>query len=135
MTQRDTRLLGGLLLLYLAASLVHFTHNAEYLNDYPNLPPWLERADIYRVWLAEAMLGIAGYIACRRGYERAGLCLLGIYAMFGFDGLLHYTRAPFGAHTNAMNFTIWFEVLAAACLLVAVLVQLRYRLRPQRTGA
>ena len=105
------------------------------MSDYPNLPPWLGRADIYGVWLAEALLGIAGYIGYRRGYERAGLCLIGIYAMFGFDGLFHYTRAPLGAHTNAMNFTIWFEVLAAACLLVAVLAQLRTRLRSQRAGA
>jgi hypothetical protein len=41
-------------------------------------------------------------------------------AVFGFDDLLHYTRAPLGAHTLAMNFTIWLEVAAAAILLVAV---------------
>ena len=130
MTKRDESLPGGLLLLYAAASLLHFTHNAEYLKDYPNLPSWLGRAEIYGVWLALAGLGICGYLFYRRGYQRSGLCLLGIYAIFGFDGLLHYARAPYDAHTAAMNFTIWFEVLAAAGLLVAVLVQLRNRLRP-----
>ena len=135
LTQRNSRLLGGLLLLYVAASLLHLTHNAEYLNAYPNLPPWLGRADIYGVWLTLAALGITGYIGYRHGYERTGLCLLGIYAIFGFDGLLHYARAPYDAHTNAMNFSIWFEVLAAACLLTAVLVRFRNRLRQHGSGA
>ena len=92
-----------MLLLYLVASLAHFTHNAEYLSDYPNLPPWLTRGGIYLVWLAEASLGILGYVLYRFGWRLAGLALVGVYAAFGFDGLLHYTRAAFDAHTFAMN--------------------------------
>lgn len=130
MTQRDSnRLLGGLVLSYLAASLLHFAHNAEYLSDYPNLPPWLTRPEIYLVWSGLAALGIAGYVLCRIGLQLSGLCLLGIYAAFGFDGLLHYTRAPFEAHSAAMNFTILFEVAAAAALLLAVVVQFAKGLR------
>ena len=113
--------LGGLLLLYLAASLLHFVHNAEYLGDYPNLPTWLGRADVYLAWLALAAVGAAGWVLYRIGRRLAGLVLIGAYAAFGFDGLLHYTRAPFAAHTPAMNFTIWFEVVAAALLLLGVL--------------
>jgi len=113
--------LGGLLLLYLAASLLHFVHNAEYLGDYPNLPTWLGRADVYLAWLALAAVGAAGWILYRIGRRLAGLVLIGAYAVSGFDGLLHYTRAPFAAHTPAMNFTIWFEVVAAALLLLGVL--------------
>jgi hypothetical protein len=117
----DRPWLGGLLLLYLAASLVHFVHNAEYLGDYPNLPAWLGRADVYLAWLALAAVGAAGWVLYRIGRRLAGLVLIGAYAAFGFDGLLHYTRAPFAAHTPAMNFTIWFEVATAALLLVGVL--------------
>jgi hypothetical protein len=47
--------------------------------------------------------------------------VLAVYAALGCDGLLHYTRAPMEAHTAAMNFTIWFEVVAAALLLATVL--------------
>ena len=122
MSSRTTPI-GALLLLYLAASLLHFTHNAEYLAEYPNLPVWLDRADVYLAWLGLAAVGMAGWMLQRIGWRIAGLLLIGVYAAFGFDGLLHYTPAPIGAHTAAMNFTIWFEVLAAALLLLAVLAQ------------
>jgi hypothetical protein len=117
------RVLGGSVFVYLAASLLHFAHNAEYLDAYPNLPVWLTRADVYLAWCGLAALGIVGYVLYRRGRQLAGLCLLGLHAAFGFDGLLHYTRAPFEAHSSMMNFTIWFEAVTAFVLLLAVLAQ------------
>ena len=122
MPHRKSRPLGVLLLLYLAASLLHFSHNAEYLRAYPNLPLWLTRADVYIAWTALAAVGVLGYMLYRMGRPAIGLLLLGAHAAFGFDGLLHYTRAPLGAHTSAMNFTIWFEAAAAASLLLGVLM-------------
>ena len=119
--------LGALLTLYLCASLLHFAHNAEYLADYPNLPAWLTRLDVYLVWLGSAAVGIGGYALYRGGWRLAGLFLLGAYAAFGFDGLLHYARAPLAANSAAMNFTIWFEVLAAALLLLAVTMTVAHR--------
>ena len=110
----------GLLVLYAAASLVHFAHNAEYLSDYPNLPAWLSRSGVYLAWLGLTAVGVVGFVLYRSSLQLAGLLLLGLYAALGFDGLLHYTRAPFGAHTSVMNFTIWFEVATAAVLLLAV---------------
>ncbi|HEY3516314.1 MAG TPA: hypothetical protein VGL98_04645 [Gammaproteobacteria bacterium] len=61
--------IGGSLLLYLAASLLHFAHNAEYLADYPNLPAWLGRADVYLVWLGLAAVGVGGYALYRGGWR------------------------------------------------------------------
>ncbi len=118
--RRASRILGGLLLLYAAASLLHFAHNAEYLADYPNLPAWLSRADVYLAWCAAALIGVSGYVLYRRAHRRLGLLLLLIYALIGFDGLLHYRRAPFSMHTGMMNLTIWTEVLAAALLLAGI---------------
>ena len=119
--RRASRVLGALLLLYAAVSLLHFSHNAEYLADYPNLPAWLSRATVYFAWCGAALLGITGYVLYRRAYRRLGLLLLLVYALIGFDGLLHYRLAPFSVHTGMMNFTIWAEVLAAALLLAAVI--------------
>jgi hypothetical protein len=118
--QRGSRALGWLLLIYAATSLLHFAHNAAYLTDYPNLPPWLSRADVYLAWCAAALVGVTGYVLYRRAHQRLGLLLLVVYALIGFDGLLHYRRAPFALHTGMMNFTIWAEVLAAAALLAGV---------------
>jgi hypothetical protein len=112
--------LAILLVAYLSASLLHFAHNAEFLPVYPNLPAWLTRAGIYLAWTGQAAVGIAGFALFRAGRQPWGLALIGLYAALGFDGLLHYARAPFDAHTAATNFTIWIEVVAAAALLVAV---------------
>ena len=120
MKPREHSLLVGSLLLYTAASLLHFTHNAEYLSDYPNLPTWFTRSGVYLAWAGFASVGLVGYVLYRYGWWLVGFLLLGLYAAFGFDGLLHYTRAPFDAHTGVMNFTIWFEVVAAAALLIAL---------------
>jgi hypothetical protein len=116
--------IGWLLFLYLAASLLHFAHNAEYLAAYPNLPAWLGRFDVYLVWILQAAAGVGGYALWRHGRRVAGLLLIGAYAAAGFDGLLHYTRAPFSAHTRMMNFTIGLECVAAGALLIAVVASL-----------
>jgi hypothetical protein len=114
-------LLPGLLVLYLGASLVHFVHNAEHVHDYPNLPEWISRAGVYGSWVAVTLVGILGYALYRAQRYASGLVLIGLYAALGFGGLLHYARAPFDAHTAAMNFTILFEFVAALALLAAVL--------------
>jgi len=109
--------LEGLLLLYVAASLVHFTHNAEFVQAYPNLPSWITRSNVYLVWLAITGFGLIGYVLLRLGLRVTGLVLLCVYAAIGLDGLLHYARAPIADHTLGMNLTIWFEVLVASMLL------------------
>jgi hypothetical protein len=113
---RRRALLEWPLALYCLASFAHFAHNAEFLDDYPNLPAWLSRALIYSVWLCITAVGVSGYALVRAGHRLAGLIVVAAYAALGFDGLLHYGRAPFAEHTAAMNFSILFEVLAAALL-------------------
>jgi hypothetical protein len=115
------RALPVLLVLYGVASFVHFAHNAELLADYPNLPAWLTRVQVYAVWVGVTAIGIVGYCLLLARRRLVGLILLALYAAIGFDGLLHYTRAPFAAHTGTMNLTIWSEVVAAALVLAAVL--------------
>jgi hypothetical protein len=124
-----------LLIAYSAASLVHHVHNAEFLTDYPNLPAWLTRTKVYAAWLGEALIGALGYLLLRRGRHLAGLCLTGIYALLGFDGFGHYALAPVGAHTAAMNATIWLEAGTATLLLAAVAVLTRRLVRRRPTAA
>ena len=114
-------LILALSLTYCVASFIHFFHNAEYLRQYPNMPAWISRAQVYAAWLGISAVGAIGILVIRSRFAPAGLVLIAAYAALGFDGLAHYALAPIAAHTSVMNLTIWFEVAAAAALLVATL--------------
>ena len=116
-TAKDAVLLP-LMLVYGAASLLHFMHNAVYVRDYPNLPAWLTSTGIVAAWLVVAAVGSLGYLLYARVSRVAGLITISVYALFGLGGLDHYTIAPVSAHTVAMNLTILLESAASAVLLV-----------------
>lgn len=125
-----------LVLLYGAASLIHFSHNAEFLSEYPNLPAWFTRAGVYGAWVGVTAIGVVGYLLLRARYARTGLLLLVVYGAFGLDGLSHYALAPPSAHTWTMNFTIGFEAVMGGVLIAAVVVALfRSRSGAMRNGA
>ena len=114
------RLLLTLIIIYGAASLLHFVHNAVYIDAYPNLPAWITPAVVYVSWLVIAATGAVGYWLYRRGSRAFGLMVIGVYALFGFAGLDHYTLAPASAHSMAMNATILGEVITASALLIVI---------------
>ncbi|MEP7261423.1 MAG: hypothetical protein ABI669_09490 [Usitatibacter sp.] len=120
------------LLLYAAASLIHFIHNAEFLGDYPRLPSTWTRAGVYSVWLLMTLVGVAGWLLVKRGSQLPGLAVLAVYAGFGLDSLGHYILAPMSAHSAGMNSTILFEVTAAALVLVEVARQMVRRIFIER---
>jgi hypothetical protein len=124
---RITHRFDGLLialLAYGAASLLHFSHNAIYIDEYPNLPAWLTSFKVWATWCAEAAIGLGGFLLYAKGIRRTGLLMIVLYAALAYDGLAHYGRAPMFAHTFAMNFTIWFEVIAGTALLAIAGTQL-----------
>jgi hypothetical protein len=118
------------LIAYAVASLVHYGHNAEFLDDYPNMPPWLSRAQVYVAWLGVTAIGLVGYLLIRSRHQLLGLIVLAVYGLLGLDGLGHYAVAPVSGHTAMMNFTIWLEVTTAVLLLAAVTI---FMLRLSRT--
>ena len=115
----------SLIVVYCAASLLHFVHNAVFLSDYPNMPASLSAVRIYAAWCGITAVGIVGYWLRRAGYRVTGLVVIAVYAALGFGGLDHYTLAPVAAHSLAMNLTIGVEALAAAALLIAVCLRRR----------
>ena len=118
---RGSETLPWFFVLYSAATLLHFAHNAEYLIQYPNLPASWSRAEIYAAWCCLMALGLLGYGLYALGPRRIGLTTLGLYACLGFGGLLHYSRAPMAHHSSMMNLTIWTEAIAGTLLLVNVI--------------
>lgn len=116
---RRDRALLTFMLLYGAASLTHFMHNAVYLKLYPNMPTWLTPFGVLTSWIVIAGTGAVGYWLIRKGLTVVGLAAIALYAALGFAGLDHYVIAPVTAHTLAMNATIVGEAIAASVLLVA----------------
>jgi hypothetical protein len=121
MTTTGMRTLNTLLLLYAAASLLHFIHNAEFLSAYPGLPASWSRWTVYLAWLAMTSVGVLGWVLLQRRQEWFGLLLLAAYAAFGLDSLGHYVLAPLSQHTLMMNASILAEVIAAALVMIEVL--------------
>ena len=104
--------------LYFAASLAHFSHNAEYIASYPNMPSWLTREQVYAAWLAITGVGVVGFALARLGWNSAGAACLLAYGAFGLDGLAHYSLALCSEHTLATNLTIWAEAATGAALAI-----------------
>ena len=118
-----------LLAAYFAASLAHFTHNAEFIAFYPNMPAWLTPEKVYLAWLAISSVGVAGLVAWKFGLGSLGGLLLGAYGALGLDGLQHYTLALCSEHTLAANVTIWLEAAAGLALAAACALQVNIHLR------
>ena len=112
-----TRTLLLLMLICASASLTHFIHNALHIRAYPSLPSWITPFGVYATWCAIAVIGALGFWLYRRVSRRAGLLIIGLYALLGFGGLDHYVIAPVSAHTVAMNASIIIEVFTAFALL------------------
>jgi len=108
-----------LVLVFFAANLAHFVHNAEYIAYYPGMPSWLTREKVYLAWVAGVSIGLSGLPVYRTKLKVLGLALVATYGASGIDGLAHYTLALCSDHTLATNLTIWFEVLAGLSLLIA----------------
>ncbi|MGV3742912.1 MAG: hypothetical protein ACO1NO_11450 [Burkholderiaceae bacterium] len=113
-----------LAVLYCIASLLHFSHNAEYISYYPNMPSWLTREHVYLVWAAVTSVGVAALLLHRFGWPLASVICLAVYGSFGFDALGHYSLARCSQHTLAQNLMIWFEVAAGAGLLSSCIAYL-----------
>lgn len=131
------RALWMLLALYCALSFIHFAHNAEYLNEYPNLPTSWTRFGVYGAWLAMTAVGAVGWVLLHTGHRFPGYVVLAVYAGLGLDSLGHYVVAPLSAHSPMMNITILAEVTAAALLLSFIVLHwiARMRRKSNRTAA
>ena len=119
--KRGRASLPWLFAMYAAATLLHFAHNAQHLAQYPNLPASWSSSEVYAACCCVTALGLGGYALYAFAGRRFGLIILGLYAVLGFGGLLHYTRASMAHHSAMMNVTIWAEAAAGALLLAKVI--------------
>ena len=88
-----SRMLPIALILLAATTLLHHVHNAEFRDEYPNMPGWLSATAVYGAWLVAALVGVAGYLFLRTGYRVTGTLLLVAYGCYGLDALPLCDRA------------------------------------------
>ncbi len=105
--------------VYFWASLIHFSHNAEFIAIYPGMPQWLTRETVYLAWLGVCTVGALALLAARFKHAFVAALAFAAYGALGIDGLAHYTLALCSEHSLGANLTIWFEVLMGAALLFA----------------
>ena len=118
----SSRLPKPLLLLaaaYFAASLAHFSHNAQYIAFYPGMPGWLTPGKVWLFWFAVTGVGLSALAFARLGLPAIALLALAVYGALGLDGLLHYTLGLCSQHTLLANLTIWAEAVTGLTLLLA----------------
>ena len=114
--------------VYFAASLAHFSHNAEYIAFYPGMPAWLTRESVYLAWLAVTAFGVLAWLFARLALPALALLFLAVYGAFGLDGLAHYTLSLCSEHTPMSNITIWSEAATGLILLLVSSILLVRRL-------
>jgi hypothetical protein len=132
-----SRLPKPLLLLaaaYFAASLAHFSHNAQYIAFYPGMPGWLTPGKVWLFWFAVTGVGLAALAFVRLGLPAVGLLTLGVYGALGLDGLLHYTLGLCSQHTLLANLTIWAEAVTGLALLLVSTLLLARRVGARRAS-
>ena len=122
-----TRCLFALIATYFAASLAHFSHNAQYIAFYPGMPAWLTPGKVWLFWFAVTGVGLVALVLHRLRLPSLGFLLLGVYGALGLDGLLHYTLGLCSQYTLLANLTIWAEAATGlALLLVSVVLLVRH---------
>ena len=122
------RALVLLIAVYFAASLGHFSHNAQYIAFYPGMPTWLTPSTVWLAWWGVTGVGLVAWLLARLGLPAFGLLALGVYGALGLDGLLHYRLGLCSEHTLLANLTIWAEATTGLTLLLVSAVLLARRL-------
>lgn len=70
--RRSDRRVPLIIVIYAAATLLHFAHNAIYLREYPNMPGWLTPTGVWLAWCAMTGIGAIGYWLYYHVSRRAG---------------------------------------------------------------
>ncbi|WP_457353292.1 hypothetical protein [Roseateles sp. P5_D6] len=120
--------IAPLVAAYFAASLAHFSHNAQYIAFYPGMPAWLTPGTVWLCWFAVCAVGLLAWVLTRLGLPTLGLLALGVYGALGLDGLLHYRLGLCSQHTLMANLTIWAEATTGLMLLLVSAVLFARRL-------
>jgi len=120
----------------IAVTLFHFTDNAVNVDTYPKAgwqPDWFG-AVVVAAWLLYTAVGVAGYLAYRRGDLRLAHGLLLAYGYLVLSSLGHFIYGSPSELTTRGVISVFVDV-AAGSVVVAVAVWSMLARRPRPEGA
>lgn len=90
--RRAVRVLGAILAVAVAVSIVHYTDNYANFSDYPPAPSDVPSSAglVLGAWFVFTAAGLAGYLLFRRGPSNLALIMLALYSGSGLIGIGHY---------------------------------------------
>jgi hypothetical protein len=116
----NVRLLNIVFFTAVASSIVHYTDNYLAFERFPDggPGPQITADTIWIAWLAFTVVGVAGYIAYRRGRVRLGAALFAVYSISGLIGLGHYSAPGMSELDWWRHAHIWTDIASGTALLV-----------------
>ena len=115
----STTAIGWTVALTGIVTLFHFTDNAVNLDTYPGpawQPDWFEWVVVLS-WPAYMAVGIAAYLAHRRGRHSLAGPLLAAYSFVGLVSIGHFLYASPGELTTRGAISVFVDIAAGAVVL------------------
>lgn len=114
-TSRGQLWLLILLLANVVATVLHFTDNFIFIDDYPQ-PDWINVYHVVLYWLIMTLLGIVSYFLYKRGFYSSSYLCSYAYSAMTLVSLGHYLYAPIWELSLKMNAFLLFEIFTAITL-------------------
>jgi hypothetical protein len=117
-SERSTRLLTGLLIAAVLASIVHYVDNVVRYEEYaPDGAGLITAPVIAASWWFFTAFGAWGYVNFRRGEPHRAAVGLAVYSISGLIGLVHYTTVSPSDFDLLQNTFVVLDVLLGAAIL------------------
>lgn len=113
---KQQRLLKTLLIASIISTVIHFTDNYLFIEQYPQ-PEWITAPSIYQSWLILTAVGITAYWLYKyRKFWLAYGCLL-VYSFTGLASPGHYLYGSISQFSVKMHIFIWTDALTSLAIL------------------
>ena len=116
---RDVTILRRVLVVGILVTLVHYTDNYLYFDDYPQ-PASLRRWQVYTGWLLLTAIGVAGYRLYARGHVGLAYACLVVYSYTGTSSLGHYLYGSLSEFSAKQHVLILTDGLSGVAVLAFI---------------
>ena len=123
MNPPSTKVIGIVVAATAVVTLFHFTDNAVNLETYPPpawQPDWFEWV-VAGSWPIYTSVGIAAYIAYRRGRFPLANVLLVVYSFVGLISIGHFATATLAELTTRGAISVFVDIAAGSVILAVAI--------------